>query len=210
MTDYVHILYNISMESGRNIRIWDNLRVRFFANIYSSGYASCFRAACQIDGVPEQTISRHSISNNTCHDFSRMDANCDLLCVKLQYEREWRIKWRKFGRINFEVLIEMMVTQVKREKTQFKIDIAIDIPSSWFYRRKKFYFVWMAAKCNEKHIHIFMDESQRKKNPQRKAIDRNAAAVALISCKRMAAHSVLSFFYIEASSLSSQVEFYRF
>lgn len=64
------------------------LRVRVFANINSSGCASCFRSTCQIYRVPKETIAWHTISNHTCHYFSRMNANRDFLCVKNTINKE--------------------------------------------------------------------------------------------------------------------------
>lgn len=100
METHISLSYSLIMSKviSNNLET-DDLLVRVFANINSFRCASCFRSACQIYRVPKETISWHSISNNTCHDFSGVNANRDFLCVKLPHEKTKK-KTRKQKRTN--------------------------------------------------------------------------------------------------------------
>lgn len=73
----------INNKHKKNAKKWINLLVCVFAYVDSAGRTGCFRSACQIHSVSKKTIPWHSVSNDTCHDLSAMNANRDFLCAKL-------------------------------------------------------------------------------------------------------------------------------
>ena len=76
---------NVSPErtfiSLKFLKINRNSLVRSLADIDFSRHPSSFGPRCEIYSVAKQTVAWHSMAYDSRHNFSRMDANSNLLCI---------------------------------------------------------------------------------------------------------------------------------
>lgn len=62
-----------------------SIPVSVLGNVDLSRFSSCFGARSQIDGVAEKTVTRHSVSNDSCNHFATVYSDGYFLQVFTQW-----------------------------------------------------------------------------------------------------------------------------
>ena len=77
-------LHQIPSKHWRQLKKYTNknkkkfILISVFGHIYSALYAGCFTPRRQVDRVTKQAVSGHAFANNSCHNLTAVDSDCDL------------------------------------------------------------------------------------------------------------------------------------
>lgn len=65
--------------SGEDLPQKPNLLISILRNVDPPWFPSGLRPAGQVNSVSEEAVPGHSVANNSCHHFSRVNSDCDSL-----------------------------------------------------------------------------------------------------------------------------------